>query len=174
MSGISRRKFLKAGGAGAVGGALAPWSAGHAQSGPQQVGQATLPYPEHALGKADELEPGKPMTFNYPDEQSPCVVIRLGRPNPVGVGPDGDIVAYSRLCTHMGCPVTYASEEKTLRCPCHFTVFDPELNGQMVSGQATVNLPRVLLRYNSDDDSLHAVGVEGLIYGRQANVLETA
>ena len=174
MSGISRRKFLKAGGAGAVGGAMAPWSAGHAQSGPQQVGQATLPYPAHALGKADELEPGKPMTFNYPDEQSPCVVIRLGSPNPVGVGPDGDIVAYSRLCTHMGCPVTYASEEKTLRCPCHFTVFDPELNGQMVSGQATVNLPRVLLRYNSDDDSLHAVGVEGLIYGRQANVLETA
>ena len=26
---------------------------------------------------------------------------------PAGVGPDGDIVAYSSLRTHMGCPVVY-------------------------------------------------------------------
>jgi len=50
-------------------------------------------------------------------------------------------------------------------------VFDAELNGQMVSGQATVNLPRILLNYRDSDDAIDAVGVEGLIYGRQANIL---
>ncbi|MBA1148034.1 arsenate reductase (azurin) small subunit [Ectothiorhodospiraceae bacterium WFHF3C12] len=175
MSGVSRRTFLQLTGAGAVGGALAPWSTAQAQAeSPATVGQATLPYPEVAVGKAGALEPGQPKTFFYPDQRSPCLVVRLGEANPLGVGPDSDIVAYSQLCTHMGCPVSYSHAEKTFKCPCHFTVFDPERNGQMVSGQATVNLPRVLLRHDAADDSVYAVGVEGLIYGRQANMLETA
>ena len=41
----------------------------------------------------------------------------------------------------------------------------------MVCGQATENLPRVLLDYDAKTDTLNAVGVDGLIYGRQANVL---
>lgn len=175
MSGYSRRNFLQLTGAGAVGGALAPWGTGEAKTqSPATVGRATLPYPEVAVAKAGTLEPGKAKNFFYPDQRSPCLVVRLGEPNQLGVGPNGDIVAYSQLCTHMGCPVSYSHAEKTFKCPCHFSVFDPEHNGQMVSGQATVNLPRVLLRHDTTDDSIYAIGVEGLIYGRQANVLETA
>lgn len=57
------------------------------------------------------------------------------------------------------------------KCPCHFSIFDPHRLGQQVSGQATVDLPRIELEYNESTDTLTAVSVLGLIAGRQANVL---
>ena len=88
-----------------------------------------------------------------------------------GVGPNKDIVAYSTLCTHMGCPVQYESGTKVFKCGCHFSMFDAENGGQMVCGQATEDVPRVLLDYDTKTDTISAVGVDGLIYGRQANIL---
>ena len=85
--------------------------------------------------------------------------------------PNKDIVAYSTLCTHMGCPVAYESGTKVFKCSCHFSMFDAENGGQMVCGQATEDLPRVLLDYDAKTDTVSAVGVDGLIYGRQANIL---
>ena len=41
----------------------------------------------------------------------------------------------------------------------------------MVCGQATENLPRVVLEYDAKTDTVTAVGVDGLIYGRQSNIL---
>ena len=38
--------------------------------------------------------------------------------------PDG-LVAYSKLCTHVGCPVgLYQAGEHLLLCPCHQSTFD--------------------------------------------------
>jgi arsenite oxidase small subunit len=75
------------------------------------------------------------------------------------------------MCTHMGCPVTYDAAKRTFNCGCHFSMFDAEKNGQMICGQATENLPRIVLQYDEKTDALTAVAVDGLIYGRQANVL---
>jgi arsenite oxidase small subunit len=41
----------------------------------------------------------------------------------------------------------------------------------MVCGQATENLPQIKLEYDAKTDSIHALGVDGLIYGRQSNIL---
>ena len=41
----------------------------------------------------------------------------------------------------------------------------------MVCGQATENLPRIVLKYNDKDDSVTAVSIVGLLYGRQSNIL---
>ncbi|SDI69817.1 arsenite oxidase small subunit [Pseudomonas panipatensis] len=41
----------------------------------------------------------------------------------------------------------------------------------MVSGQATEKLPSIVLQYDPKDESVHAVAIEGLIYGRQSNLL---
>jgi len=112
-----------------------------------------------------------PVTFTYPDAASPCTALKLGSQVPGGVGPDGDIVAYSSMCTHMGCPVMYEPTTKVFKCPCHFSMFDAEKAGQMIAGQATENLPRVRLLYDEKTGTVSAVGMEGLIYGRQANVL---
>ena len=94
-----------------------------------------------------------------------------GVPVAGGVGPNGDIVAYSTMCTHMGCPVAYDPAQKIFKCPCHFSMFDAEKGGQMICGQATENLPRVVLRYNAKDDAVTAVAIDGLLYGRQSNIL---
>jgi arsenite oxidase small subunit len=75
----------------------------------------------------------------------------MGSAVPGGIGPNKDIVAYSTLCTHMGCPVQYDGGTKVFKCNCHFSMFDAENNGQMVCGQATEDLPRVLLELRRED-----------------------
>lgn len=171
---LSRRIFLKSSGGaaaavGAAGAAMLPTGAQAAV--PADSTTTTLNYPKRAVGKAGSMPVNQAVGFNYPDPSSPCVAIRMGSPVVGGVGPNKDIVAYSTMCTHMGCPVTYDGGTKTFKCPCHFSIFDPENGGQMVCGQATEDLPRVMLDYDAKSDAITAVGVDGLIYGRQANVL---
>jgi arsenite oxidase small subunit len=169
---LSRRFFLKStGGVAAVAGAtVIPIYNAHAAPS-AAAGSTTLPYPRKAAAKVKSLPLNEAVNFTYPDEASPCYIIRMGNPVPGGVGPNQDIVAYSAMCTHMGCPVMYDGGSRTFKCGCHFSIFDPENGGQMVCGQATEDLPRIILEYDAATDTVHAVGVDGLIYGRQANVL---
>lgn len=170
---VGRRFFLKSGGtaAAAVGAAVIPIHSADAATTALTVGSTALPYPKRAVGKAGTMPINQAVSFSYPDTSSPCYAIRMGAAVPGGVGPNGDIVAYSSLCTHMGCPVAYDGGSRTFKCSCHFSMFDPENNGQMVCGQATENLPRIKLEYDAKTDSVHASGVDGLIYGRQSNIL---
>ncbi|HEX6704868.1 MAG TPA: arsenate reductase (azurin) small subunit [Albitalea sp.] len=166
---VSRRTFFKVSGATAAGVAIA--APGNAEAAPAtDAGRSTLPYPRKAIGKVAGLKVNQPVAFQYPDASSPCAMLKTGRKVAGGVGPDGDIVAFSTLCTHMGCPVAYDAQAKSFKCPCHFSQFDPEMAGQMICGQATENLPQVTLAVAADG-SISATGVQGLIYGRQANVL---
>ncbi|MGB5832765.1 MAG: arsenate reductase (azurin) small subunit [Thiohalocapsa sp.] len=172
MTDLSRRRFLKTGGTAAAAGAtLVGGGFVQAETRQPNPGATTLPYPRSGIATAAGMKVNEPKAFNYPDEESFCQVIKMGRPVPGGVGPDGDIVAFSTQCTHMGCPLSYDKDARTFKCGCHFSIFDPEMQGQMVDGQATENLPRILLEHDEADDRLYAVAVEGLIYGRQCNVI---
>lgn len=169
---LNRRFFLKSGGTAAAiaGSVVIPIHS--AQAAPAaDAGSTLLPYPKSSVGKAAGMPVNQVVNFSYPDASSPCVAIRMGSPVTGGVGPNKDIVAYSLLCTHMGCPVAYEGSTKTFKCGCHFSVFDPENSGQMVCGQATENLPMIRLNYDASTDTVNATGVDGLIYGRQANIL---
>lgn len=171
---LSRRFFLKStGSAAAVAGSVViPINnANAATPSAAAMSSTALPYPKKAAGKASAMPVNQAVNFNYPDDSSPCYAIRMGNPVPGGVGPNRDIVAYSAMCTHMGCPVTYDGGSRTFKCGCHFSIFDPENHGQMVCGQATEDLPRIKLEYDAATDTVHAVGVDGLIYGRQSNIL---
>jgi arsenite oxidase small subunit len=168
---VSRRQFLKFTGGFATATGAAVGGIGAAQAATGDVGRTTLPYKPKVVAKAAQLEENVPLAFTFPDEASPCALVKTGRPVPGGVGPNRDIVAYSTLCTHMGCPVNYDGTTRTFRCGCHYSVFDAELAGQMVCGQATENLPQVSLRYDAKSGAVTAVAVDGLIYGRQSNVL---
>ena len=167
---VTRRTFLKLGG-GAVAAGAAAITPGAAVAAPVDTSRTVLPYPRKAVGQVAGMSVNKTVNFNYPDAASPCTAIKLGSPVPGGTGPDGDIVAYSTMCTHMGCPVAYDSATKTFKCGCHFSMFDAEKGGQMICGQATENLPRVLLEYDQKSGAISAVGIDGLLYGRQANIL---
>ena len=168
----NRRDFLKIAGASvATAGVAVVPSQANAASAQSGIGATTLPYPTSRVGKVSGMQVNKPVSFNYPDAASPCVAIKLGKATSGGVGPDNDIVAHSILCTHMGCPVSYDSAAGTFKCPCHFSVFDPENHGQMVCGQATENLAQIQLSYDAKTDTVTAIGVTGLIYGRKSNII---
>jgi arsenite oxidase small subunit len=167
---VTRRVFLKLSGTSAAAAVGAAGLAPSAQAAQAEAGRTTLPYPRTAVARLAGLKVNTPVAFNFPDASSPCVLVKMGRPVNGGVGPEGDIVAYSTLCTHMGCPVSYDTATRTFRCGCHYSVFDAEMGGQMVCGQATENLPQVKLEVDAKG-TIVATGVNGLIYGRQSNVL---
>ena len=162
---VSRRDFFKIGGSVAAGAGLAA-----AVDTQAATATAALTYKPKSVSKAGGMASNAPITFQFPDASSPCAAIKIGAPVPGGVGPNKDIVAYSTLCTHMGCPVAYDADKRTFNCACHFSMFDAEKGGQMICGQATENLPRIVLEYNDKTDTVTAVAVDGLIYGRQANI----
>ena len=77
--------------------------------------------------------------------------------------PDGDeapggpedsvegLVAFSKVCTHAGCPVgLYQAETRELFCPCHQSVFDVLAGAEPTGGPATRPLPQ--LPIGVDDD----------------------
>lgn len=60
-------------------------------------------------------------------------------------------IAYSKVCTHAGCPVAlYRASEKQLMCPCHQSVFDVVNDGRVVAGPADHALPRLPVRVDAD------------------------
>lgn len=130
-----------------------------------------MEYPVFQIASTTQLKTESATVFNYPDKDSPCLLIKTGRMVSGGIGPQRDIVAYSAMCTHMGCFVSYDPSTQTIKCPCHFSIFDPENRGQMVCGQATENLPQIQLSVNEHNGSISAVGVHGQLYGRVSNIL---
>lgn len=154
-NGVTRRRFLQAGSAAALGAAaLAP----NAQAG----------VPRKKVASLAEIKPWQPVTFGYPDGES-AVLLDVRKKVPGGVGANGSIVAFSALCQHMGCPVAFDAKTKALKCPCHDSMFDPARDGMAFEGPATRGLPRIALYIDSGGD-VYATGLAtGLVYGRSCN-----
>lgn len=178
-----RRRLLRCGAVGAgvlaVAGAAVPmWSATRRaeerlrrtawRGGTRLVGSDNRPLSVDAL-------PVGAVTTVWPegateDADAQTVLIRL-RPGREITGPGrtdwtaAGHVAYSKLCTHMGCPVgLYQQRADVLVCPCHQAVFDILRGAEPVSGPAHRPLPQLPLAVDGDgfliatDDFPHPVG----------------
>ncbi|MFB7945335.1 ubiquinol-cytochrome c reductase iron-sulfur subunit [Kitasatospora phosalacinea] len=102
------------------------------------------------LRVADRLEPGDAVTFDYPGEDDRAMAIRL---------PDGTLVGYSTVCTHLACGVLWRRDHGTdgdLYCPCHEGQFDSR-TGEVTGGPPPRPLPRVVMAERADG-SVWAVG----------------
>ena len=56
----------------------------------------------------------------------------------------GDYVAYSKICTHAGCPVSlYEQETSRILCPCHQSQFLVTEGAKPIFGPATRSLPQL-------------------------------
>ncbi|MCX8528118.1 MAG: Rieske 2Fe-2S domain-containing protein, partial [Candidatus Nanopelagicales bacterium] len=54
------------------------------------------------------------------------------------------ILAYSKICTHVGCPIAlYEQRTHHLLCPCHQSTFDLADAGNVVFGPAARNMPQL-------------------------------
>ncbi len=78
---------------------------------------------------------------------SQTLLIRLpsgvAPPGPQGWTVDG-VVAFSKICTHAGCPVgLYLAESQELFCPCHQSTFSVPQGARPTFGPATRRLPQL-------------------------------
>ncbi|GAE75599.1 ubiquinol-cytochrome C reductase iron-sulfur subunit [Cutibacterium acnes JCM 18918] len=56
----------------------------------------------------------------------------------------GGILSYSKICTHVGCPVNlWEQQTHHLLCPCHQSTFDLGDSGVVVFGPAGRSLPQL-------------------------------
>jgi len=61
------------------------------------------------------------------------------------------IVAYSKICTHMGCPVAlYEQQTHHLLCPCHQSTFDVTKNCKVIFGPAKRPLPQLAITVDAE------------------------
>jgi Rieske Fe-S protein len=74
-----------------------------------------------SAGKAAALKPNSAHIFKFGSK--PGIVVRTA---------EGDVKAFSAVCTHLDCTVQYKSDTSQLWCACHNGTYD--LGGNVVSG----------------------------------------
>jgi len=84
------------------------------------------------------------------DAQALLIRVRPGSlklpPDRLAAAPEGTHVAYSKICTHAGCPVgLYRAESQSLICPCHQSQFDVSDGAKPYFGPAARPLPQLPL-----------------------------
>jgi ubiquinol-cytochrome c reductase iron-sulfur subunit len=61
------------------------------------------------------------------------------------------IVAYSKICTHVGCPIAlYEQRTHHLLCPCHQSTFDLADSGAVIFGPAARRMPQLPIGVNEE------------------------
>ncbi len=141
--------------------------------------------------KASKLVPHENYMFLYPYISTPCLLLRLGTRTSRdvehvgddaaaykwlgGAGKEGDVVAYSTICSHaltsdnkQASFLTYSKgknritgHERAITCCAHASVFDPALGAKVLAGPAPFPLAAVQLEYDAATDELTAVGFAG-------------
>jgi ubiquinol-cytochrome c reductase iron-sulfur subunit len=97
-------------------------------------------FPEGAVGSADS----QTLLIRVPPD-----LLRLD-PSRAAWAPEG-YVAYSKICTHAGCPVgLFRATERKLICPCHQSTFDVLAGAAPVFGPAGRPLPQLPIRLEAD------------------------
>jgi len=116
-----------------------------AATSPQQ--QNLIAYPPLKIDGAEKVMPGSYLYFNYPKANNPAVLVRTV---------DGQFLAYSRKCAHLGCSVEYDTAQRCLTCPCHRGVYDSR-NGYALYGPPPKPLDQIVLQVRAGGD-VWAVG----------------
>lgn len=110
------------------------------RAGELEVGSVLTVFPEGHIGEAD----AQTLLIRATEDD-----LRT-RPGREDWAPGGQ-VAYSKVCTHAGCPVgLYQVETRQLLCPCHQSLFDVMDGARPVFGPASRSLPQLAL--DVDDD----------------------
>ena len=118
---------LTAGRGGATKGGAGIGNSDHSHSGSggasnSAEGASEVPRGAVKLGPGSRLPSGQAATYADPSDGSPDILIRDA---------EGNLKAFSAICTHAGCTVGYQSG--TIVCPCHGGEFSSE-TGEVIAG----------------------------------------
>lgn len=110
------------------------------RAGEMEVDSILTVFPEGAVGSADS----QTVLIRVPPE-----TLQLD-PSRASWAPDG-YVAYSKICTHAGCPVgLFRADQRKLICPCHQSTFDVLTGATPVFGPAGRPLPQLPISIAAD------------------------
>src|SRR5262245_60056103 len=104
--------------------------------------------PIQRIAAADDIAIGSAISFAYPHEHEPCLLVRLTT---------SEFVAFGQQCTHLSCAVVPRPEDGSFYCPCHEGRFDLR-TGVPTAGPPKRPLVRVVLEMRGRD--IYAVGTE--------------
>ena len=77
------------------------------------------------------------------------LIFRLGeKPGIVVRTPDGEVRAFSAICTHLDCTVQYKADTAQLWCACHNGLYD--LSGNVVSGPPPRGLEKFVVNLRGE------------------------
>jgi len=129
-------------------------------------------FPVILVANIADLEEDSAVNFNYPLEETPNILIKLGQASTGGVGPDSDIVAFSQICQHLGCIYgfippgsspncngSYTASGPLGYCCCHGSVYDLVNGAKVIGGPAPRSVPQVILSFDSATGNIYATGM---------------
>jgi cytochrome b6-f complex iron-sulfur subunit len=88
--------------------------------------------------QASQVKPNSGLVFKFGSK--PGLLIRT---------PDGELQAFSAVCTHLQCTVQYKADTSQIWCACHNGMYD--LQGNVVSGPPPRPLERLNVNQRGDD-----------------------
>lgn len=129
-------------------------------------------FPKVKVANIADVRVNQPFFFNYPFEEQPNILVKLGVKAENGVGSDGDIVAFSQICQHLGCVYsfqaagsspscddTYQAPGPVGYCCCHGSVFDLAKGAAVIGGPSPRPEPQVTLELDGPTGDIYAVGM---------------
>jgi ubiquinol-cytochrome c reductase iron-sulfur subunit len=118
---------------------------------PIKLSDVTLGSVFHVMPEGIDLSP------NALEEKAKAAVILISLPEAAIQVPKerewgiNGVVAYSMICTHVGCPVgLYEHRTHHLLCPCHQSTFDVTDDAAVIFGPAHRPLPQLKITVNTD------------------------
>lgn len=92
------------------------------------------------IGLGGDVPRGGAREFTDPAQGIPAYVVRPS---------DDSYVAFSAVCTHMGCTVGFFQPTLQFRCPCHGSIFSAG-TGEVLQGPAASPLPGIPIEKSTD------------------------
>jgi arsenite oxidase small subunit len=146
-------------------------SASSASTSTTTTSSTSSPFPSLMIANISSLVESQPVSFNYPLEETPNILVKLGVKASGGIGPDGDIVAFSVVCQHLGCiyafvptgtgpacAASYSAPGPEGYCCCHGSIYDLVNGAAVIGGPAPRPVPQVTLSMD-DSGNIYAVGM---------------
>ena len=139
---------------------------------------ASSTFPKILIATLSQLQENVAVSFNYPLTSQPNLLVKCGQAAKGGVGPDGDIVAFSNICQHLGCiydflapgasPTCLSSFVAKIPqgyCCCHGSQYDFLTGATVIGGPAPRPVPQVMLEVDTSGN-IYATGMNPpTIYG---------
>jgi arsenite oxidase small subunit len=147
---------------------------------PTTATASEMGFPRVKVAQVTDLQVGEPIVFNYPLDTEPNILVKLGTKAKGGIGADGDIVAFSSICQHLGCVYgfeaagsspacnrSFRADRPVGYCCCHGSVYDFTNGAAVISGPSPRPEPQVILEIDNSGN-IYAVGMgPPTIFGHQ-------